>query len=102
MLYFQYFLNNEAEKFIIFQENSKIIGSSNNQGLESDGIPGGSRSRRAQQLVPPLPRVPLPSLKQETTHPEFRKFKIDWAVYKKVTQLPDAQIAPQLYIIIFI
>ena len=51
MLYFQYFLNNEAEKFIIFQENSKIIGSSNNQGLESDGIPGGSRSRREQQAA---------------------------------------------------
>ena len=38
-----------------------------------------------------------PQLVSEMTHPEFRKFKVDWAVYTKTTNLPADQIAPHLY-----
>ena len=31
------------------------------------------------------------------THPQFRKFKVDWGVYKEITNPPEAQIGPQLY-----
>ena len=31
------------------------------------------------------------------THPQFRKFIIDWGVYKTITNLPASQVAPLLY-----
>ncbi len=31
------------------------------------------------------------------THPQFRKFAIDWSVYKKMTRLPTSEIASHLY-----
>ena len=31
------------------------------------------------------------------THPQFRKFKIDWTVYKQITAIPELQIPSQLY-----
>ena len=48
----------------------------------------------------PRPRptsVKPPELKSEMTHPEFRKYKIDWGVFKTLTDLPDDQVAPQIY-----
>ena len=42
-------------------------------------------------------KATLPSLKMDITHPEFRKFKIDWSVYKQITCIPESQIAAQLY-----
>ena len=41
--------------------------------------------------------IPLPTLKSDITQGEFRKFKIDWNVYKSLTNTPSAQIAAQLY-----
>ena len=38
-----------------------------------------------------------PELKSEMMHPEFRKFRIDWNVFNKLTNPPDEQVAPQLY-----
>ena len=31
------------------------------------------------------------------THPQFRKFKIDWDVFKKITSIPSDQFPSQLY-----
>ena len=46
---------------------------------------------------PPPATVKLPSITAEMTHPQFRKLRIDWDVYKKVTNLPHEQIGPLLY-----
>ena len=43
------------------------------------------------------PQIPLPRLTADMTHRDFRKFKIDWDVYKTIMQLPESQIAPQIY-----
>ena len=43
------------------------------------------------------PKIDLPRVKSQMTTAEFRKFKLDWKVYKSITQLPVDQIAPQLY-----
>ena len=43
------------------------------------------------------PQIPLPRLTADMTHKDFRKFKIDWNVYKTVMELPTPQIAPQIY-----
>ena len=43
------------------------------------------------------PQIPLPRLTADMTHKDFRKFKIDWNVYKTVMELPPSQIAPQIY-----
>ena len=39
----------------------------------------------------------LPSIKSDMTHPDFRKFMMDWDVYKLISRIPKEQIAPQLY-----
>ena len=38
-----------------------------------------------------------PHVLPEMTHPQFRKFKIDWDVFKQSTTTPPHQIAVQLY-----
>ena len=44
------------------------------------------------------PHLDLPRLSNDITHAEFRKFRVDWDVYKTVTQLPVEQIPHQLYL----
>ena len=39
----------------------------------------------------------LPPVKSEMTHPEFRKFRVDWTVFKRRTRLPVEQVAVELY-----
>lgn len=39
----------------------------------------------------------LPSITSDMTHPQFRKFKIDWAVYKQIVGIPTNQIASMIY-----
>ena len=41
--------------------------------------------------------IPPPQLHADMTHPRFRKFKIDWDVYKQLTNIPATNIAAQLY-----
>ena len=41
--------------------------------------------------------VSPPQVVSEMTHPQFRKFKIDWNVFKQITEIPHHQIAAQLY-----
>ena len=43
------------------------------------------------------PSVKMPELRAEMTHPEFRKFKVDWDVYKTMSQPEPSQIPAQLY-----
>ena len=44
---------------------------------------------------PPAP-TKRPSLTSDMTHPQYRKFLIDWKVYKTITGLPTAEIAPHV------
>ena len=46
---------------------------------------------------PPTAAVKLPSITPDMMHPQFRKFAIDWTVYKKITRLPKSEIASHLY-----
>lgn len=46
-------------------------------------------------VKPPPPK--LPTLTMETTMPQWRKFQFDWKSFKNITQLPDSQVASQLY-----
>ena len=38
------------------------------------------------------PTVKMPELRAEMTHPEFRKFKVDWDVYKTMSKPEPSQI----------
>ena len=38
-----------------------------------------------------------PILNGEMTHAQFRKFKVDWGVYKQLTSLPLGQLSSSLY-----
>ena len=41
--------------------------------------------------------VRLPTVVSNMTHPQFRKFIIDWGVYKNITNLPPMQVQNLLY-----
>ena len=43
------------------------------------------------------PNIQAPQIKTDITPTEFRKFKIDWDVYKNITHVPEDQIAYQIY-----
>ena len=43
------------------------------------------------------PAAKLPQLNEDMTLPQFRKFKMDWDVFKRITNLPENQIHAQLY-----
>ena len=43
------------------------------------------------------PTAKLPQLNEDMTLPQFRKFKIDWDVFKRITNLPENQTDAQLY-----
>ena len=43
------------------------------------------------------PTATAPQVNAEMTHPEFRKFRVDWRVFKTLTALPTGQIAAQVY-----
>ena len=43
------------------------------------------------------PAAKLPQLNEDMTLPQFRKFKMDWDVFKRITNLPESQIHAQLY-----
>ena len=38
-----------------------------------------------------------PQAKSEMSKPEYRKFLVDWQVYKSISGLPSDQITPHLY-----
>ena len=59
-------------------------------------VPTPNTTPVSQPLVKPL-TPKLPELHSEMTLPQLRKFKVDWEAFKKITQLPDDQIASQLY-----
>ena len=43
------------------------------------------------------PSAKLPQLHSDMTHPQFRKFKIDWDVFKNITHISNEQLHSQLY-----
>ena len=59
--------------------------------------PADSTVSTAPPFKPPTAAVKLPSITPNMTHPQFRKFAIDWTVYKKITRLPESEIASHLY-----
>ena len=56
-----------------------------------------STTSTAAQFKPPTAAIKLPSVSSNMTHPQFRKFLIDWTVYKKITRLPTSEFASHLY-----
>ncbi|CAB4034819.1 Hypothetical predicted protein, partial [Paramuricea clavata] len=56
-----------------------------------------STTSAAAQFKPPPAAIKLPSVSSNMTHPQFRKFLIDWTVYKKITRLPTSEFASHLY-----
>ena len=46
---------------------------------------------------PPSAAAKLPQIPPDMTHPQFRKFRVDWDVYKQITGLPTQHIANHLY-----
>ena len=40
---------------------------------------------------PAFAAIKLPTVYPETTHPQFRKFFVDWDVYKMITSFPKAE-----------
>lgn len=77
-----------------------ILKFSNTPTAEHDSttaeLPGPLFSRRPPLLSKP-PTATAPQVKAEMTHPEFRKFRVDWQVFKSLTMLPVTQIAAQIY-----
>ena len=72
--------------------------------LKFSHVPGGEGSHSIDELPRPLqearphppsrPRaVDPPQIKAELTHPEFRKLKIDWQTFRKLTSLPNSMVA---------
>ena len=43
------------------------------------------------------PATKLPQLKTEITHPQFCKFKMNWNVFKQITNIPPNQLHAQFY-----
>ena len=62
---------------------------------KSSATPIATTSNSRPLVKPPPPK--LPTLSMETTMPQWRKFNFDWTSFKNITQLPDNQIASQLY-----
>ena len=63
----------------------------------SPQLPADSTVSTVPPFKPPTAAVKLPSITPNMTHPQFRKFAIDWTVYKKITRLPESEIASHLY-----
>ena len=51
----------------------------------------------APSFKPPPASVKLPTVSPNMTHPQFRKFVIDWNVYKRMTNLPVDHVPSHLY-----
>ena len=69
--------------------------------LEEDGHEA-STATPTREATPSLPtakppQAKPPQAKSEMSKPDFRKFIIDWEVYKSLSNLPTDQIAPHLY-----
>jgi len=47
--------------------------------------------------VTPKNVIKPPEIKSDMTHPQYRKFKVDWNVYKHITNIPISQIPAQIY-----
>ena len=54
-------------------------------------------SHNSAAFKPPPASIKMPSIVPDMTNQQFRKFVIDWNVYKQMTGLPPSQIGPHLY-----
>ena len=54
-------------------------------------------SHSSVEFKPPPASIKMPSIISDITNQQFRKFVIDWNVYKQMTGLPTSQIGPHLY-----
>ena len=66
---------------------------------KSAGAPQPTAVPHATEVTyrPPSANVKPPSIVSDMTHPQFRKVRTDWDVYKKLCRLPPEQAGPQLY-----
>ena len=53
--------------------------------------------RMASTIFMKAPAAKPPQIQTEMTHPQLPKFKMDWNVVKKITNIPPSQIHTQLY-----
>ena len=58
---------------------------------------GVANSTSTHVYRPPPTTVKMPTILSEMTRPQFRKFRVDWDVYKKIVNVPLEQIGPLLY-----
>ena len=58
---------------------------------------GGSGPPKKSTISVKAPSVTAPQLKSDMTHAEFRKFTIDWDVFKKLSNLDREQIPLHIY-----
>jgi len=68
----------------------------------NDSKTGAGTSQLATHDTAPSPAakpqsVNAPQLRSDMTHPEYRKFRVDWTVYKTLTKTPRDQVAAIIY-----
>ena len=56
-----------------------------------------TKKTNVQPVQIKAPAAKLPEIKQDMTLQQFRKFLIDWNVFKQITGIEESQIAAQLY-----
>ena len=60
-------------------------------------LPADTSSDQPSSQFMKIPAAQPPQILPDITHPQFREFRTDWNVFKKITNLPDSQIHAQLY-----
>ena len=92
-----------AEKFFTERLSKDSISLMNREMLKELGVKTlGDALAILKPAVPDsqlikAPAVKLPQLHSEMTPQQFRKFRIDWEVFAKMTNMPPAQTNIQLY-----
>ena len=64
--------------------------------LTTSTAPNPPSNNTAPSFLNSTPVTP-PHVVSEITHPQFRKFKINWEFFKQIRVIPPPQIAVQLY-----
>jgi len=88
-------INNIGDQLCILKHITIV---SKEQQLAEQTTEGASEGAATSQATAHhKPQINIPQLKSELTHPEFRKFKVDWSVYKQLTNVPSSQLPAQIY-----
>jgi len=66
------------------------------QETQEDRLPPNNGQHQTHPPSKP-PTASVPQAKPDMTHAEFRKYRIDWNVFKSLTSLPGTQVAAHIY-----